>query len=237
MIEIDTRHMKQYESDLKTFAAKAYPFATRSTVDTAAFETRKEAQSNIASDMVLRNRFTQGSVRVQQARSLNVRDQEAVTGSAAEYLATQEFGGTVTGKGAHQPIATSYSAGLGENARPRTKLPRRPNQMQRIQLKRRGRSASSRKQRNVAAVREAAGSGNKYVFMDLGRRQGIFKVTGGKRKPRVKMVWDLSRRAVRVPRNPWLGPATTTVENRIPTIYTQAMAFQLKRRGLFRDYR
>lgn len=232
MIDINTRDIKQYESDLKTFAKKAFPFATKSTLNQAAFETRKQAQNNLRKDFTLRNRFTSGSVRVEQTRTLNVRRQEAITGSIADYLSTQEFGGMVQGGTGSQPIATGYSAGQ-EGARPRTRLPRKPNMMRSIQLKRRGRRAKTRKQRNLVAVRQAAGGASKYVFLDLGRREGIFKVVGGKRKPRIKMVWDLSRRAVRVPRSPWLAPATREAEDQLPTFYASALAFQLQRRGLF----
>ncbi|MCH9838623.1 hypothetical protein K0U83_23370 [bacterium] len=232
MIEVNMRDVKQYESDLKTFAKKAFPFATKATVNKAAFETRKVAQMRVEKDMTLRNKFTKGSIRVEQARTLNVRRQEAIVGSIAEYLATQEFGGVVRGGGKHKPIATAYSAGQGEGVRPRTRLPRKPNSMQAIQLKRRGRGAKSRKQRNLMAVKEAAAGGSKYVYLDLGRRQGIFKVLGGKRSPRVKMLWDLSRTVVRVPRSPWLAPATRAVETQLPQYYAEALAFQLQRRGI-----
>lgn len=233
MIEVDVRDVKQYESDLKTFAKKAFPFATKATVNKAAFETRKRAQANVEDDFVLRNKFTRSSIRVEQARTLNVRRQEAIVGSIADYLATQEFGGVERGRGKHQPIATSYSAGLSEAAQPRTRLPRKPNRMQSIQLKRRGRGANSRKQRNLMAVKEAAAGGNKYVFLDLGRREGIFKVLGGKRSPRVKMVWDLSRRSVRIPRKPWLAPATVATQGHLPQYYADALVFQLRRQGVF----
>lgn len=233
MIEINVRDVRQYESDLKTFARKAYPFATKATINKAAFETRRRGQENIRNDLTLRNRFSVGSVRVEQARTLNVRRQEAIVGSIADYLATQEFGGTVTGGQGNKAIATGYAAGQ-EGARPRTRLPRKPNRMQQIQLKRSKRKATTRKQRNLVAVKQAAEGGSKYVFLDLGRREGIFKVMGGKRKPRIKMVWDLSRKAVRIPRSPWLAPATRDVEQQLPTFYAQALAFQLQRRGLFR---
>lgn len=237
MFNATLHQLKQYESDLKTFAEKAYPFATKATVNRAAFETRRRAQDTIESDFVTRNRFTKGSIRVQQARTLDVRRQEAIVGGIADYLATQEFGGVERGSGKNQPIATSYSAGQGDDARPRTRLPRKPNQMQAIQLKRRAGAAKNRKQRNLMAVKGAAAGGNKFVYLDLGRRQGIFRVVGGKRRPRVKMVWDLSRKVVRIPRKPWLDPATVATEKHLPQYYEEAIVFQLKRRNLFREYR
>lgn len=224
--------VKQYESDLKTFARRAYPFATKATINQAAFETRRRAQADIESDFVLRNKYTTRSVRVEQARTLNVRHQEAIVGSVAKYLATQEFGGVERSGGKHKPIATTYSAGQGRGQQPRTRMPRRPNRLQAIKLKRRGRKTGSRVQRNVVAVKQAAAGSDKYVYLDLGRRQGIFKVTGGKRRPRVNMVWDMSRLSVRVPRHPWLRPATLATQRHIPEYYRAALLYQLRRQGI-----
>jgi hypothetical protein len=228
VLKINDDQIKQYESDLKTFAGRSLPFATKQTINRAAFETRRRAQDNIREGMTTRNKYTVSSVRVQQARGLDIRKQEAITGSIADYLATQEFGGTETGGGRNQPIATSYAAGQGRGAK-RTRLPRKPNKMQAIRLRKKSGAGLSRKAQNAAAVQGAAQGGNKFVFMDLGRRQGIFRVTGGKRKPKIQMVWDLSRRSVRIPRNPWLAPATNETQRHIPQYYSDALRFQLKR--------
>lgn len=233
MIEFNVKDVKQYESDLKTFAGRAYPFATKSTINQAAFEARLAGQENLRNNLTLRNKFTERSVQVEKARTLNVRNQAAIVGGTVDYLETQEFGGTASGKTGNQPIATGYSAGQ-EGDQPRTRLPRKAHKMRSIQLRHKARKAVSRKQRNLIVVRQAAKGGDKFVFLDLGRRQGIFRVLGGVRRTRVKMVWDLSRKTVRIPRNPWLEPATRKVETQIPALYAQALAFQLDRFGLFR---
>lgn len=232
MFEIKDEAVKQLESDLKTFASRSLPFATKATLNKTAFEARKEWQSEIRNRMVNRNKFTQQSIRVEQARSLNIRSQESIVGSIAEYMDTQEFGGTSKGGSTSKPIATSYSAGQGQGVRPRTRAPRKANTMSRIRL-RKTRGVSSRKARNVAAVKVAAETGNRYAYLDLGRRKGIFKVLGSKRKLRVKMVWDLTRRTVRVPRTPTLGPAVRNVAPRVPEFYQEAMEFQARRHKLF----
>ena len=153
-------------------------------------------------------------------------------GSLAAYMETQEFGGMETGGGKYQPIATSYAAGQGRGAK-RTKLPRKPNRLQAIQLRKRTGAGLSRKAANQAAIQQAAGGGNKFVFLDLGRRQGIFKVTGGKRRPKVQMVWDMSRRYVRIPATPTIGPAVRTTQQRMPQFYSEALVQQLKRHRVF----
>lgn len=236
MIKINDAQILNYVDDLKTFKRKAFPFATKATINGAAFKARGFAQENIRNSMIERNRFTVQSVRVEQSRTLDIRRQAATVGSIADYMEDQEFGVTNVSKGKKGvPIATSYSAGQAQNAQPRTRLPRRPNTMQSIQLSKRRKKGSNRKQRNLVAIRQAAESGKKYVFLDLGRTSGIFRVLGGKRKPRIKMVWSMSRRSVVIPKNPWLLPAVLRTEPEIPAIYADALRFQLKRHGLFRD--
>ena len=236
MFKINDDQILRYEDDLKKFRFKAFPFATKSTVNGAAFKAREFAQENIRNQMVQRNRFTVSSVRVEQSKTLNIKRQAAIIGSIVDYMADQEFGVTKTQSGKEGvPIATSYAAGQAQNAQPRTRLPRKPNKMASIQLKKRLKKGSSRKQRNFAAIRGAAQSGSKFVFLDLGRTRGIFRVLGGKRKPRIKMVWSMSKRSVIIPKNPWLAPAVRRTEPEIPRIYSDALRFQLKRHNLFRN--
>ena len=233
MITIDDKEIRKLERDLKTFASRAFPFASKATINGGAFMAQKTARKDIEIKMVTRNRFTVGSVRVEQTRTLNVNRQLAVVGSIAKYMADQEFGGVNVRTGSEGvAIPTGYSAGQ-ENQQPRTKLPRRPNKLANIQLKRRRGKATSRKQRNVAAVKAAATSSNKFVFLDLGKRKGIFKVVGGKRKPKLKMIHDLTRTSTPIPKNPWLKPAVDDTRQKMPAIYIKALRFQLKRQGIF----
>lgn len=229
MFRADMQDVKELEKDLKTFARKALPFATKQTINRGAFKGRELSQENIERRMITRNKWTKGSVRVQMSKTLDIDRQESIVGSLEGYMATQEFGGVERGEHKHQPIATSYSAGQAEGKRPRTRAPRRPNKRSQIRLQRRGGAGMSRRQRNLVAVREAAEGGSKYIYMDLGKRQGIFKVLGGKRKPRVKMVWDLSRKAVTIPRTPWLAPIIPDVGRQLPEFYRDALLFQLRR--------
>ena len=233
MITINDTQIRKYERDLKTFAERAYPFATRQTINSAAFKAQGKAKDNVRNDMVLRNRYTEQSIRVNKAGTLNVARQIATVGSIADYLEMQEFGGTKHSSGSgNVAIATSYSAGQ-EGQRPRTRLPRRPNKMASIQLQKRRKVGSSKRQQNFIAVREAAKSGQKFIYLDLGRRRGVFKVTGGQRKPKIKMVQDLTRSSVVIPKNPWLAPAVRDTEQYMPSIYVEALRFQLQRNRIF----
>lgn len=235
MFKVESRDIKRMEHDLKAFRAKALPFATRNTINQAAFTAMREARQNVGDDMVERNRYTRQSIRVEQARTLAMSRQAATVGSIADYMADQEFGSTEMKTGKEGvAIPTSYSAGQGRDAQPRTRLPRKPNKMANIQLRKRSKKGASRKQQNLIAVKTAAANGHKYVFLDLGRRKGIFRVTGGKRRPKVQMVHDLTRQAVTIPKNPWLFPAVEATRPQIQRLYGESLAFQLKRYNLFR---
>jgi len=235
MIEVDTNQIKELQEDLKVFADRAYPFATKQTINRSAFKAQQISREIVKDEMIQRNKFTVQSIQVDQARTLNVNRQEATVGSTADYMEDQEFGGSKSKSGKQGvSIATSYSAGQGESAQPRTRLSTKPNKLASIRLKRQGTKARSRKQKNFIAIREAAQSGSKYVYLDLGRRQAIFKVIGGKRRPKIKMVHDLTRKTVVIPKNPWLAPAVKQTEKHIPQIYKESLEFQAKRAGLFR---
>lgn len=242
MIEIDDRQIKEFEKDLKTFAHRAYPFATKSTLNSAAFSAQKTARRDVKTKMVTRNRFTEQSIQVDQARTLNVRRQAATVGSIADYMEEQEFGGTNVKTGREGvAIPTGYSAGQ-DKQQPRTRLPRKPNKLTNIKLKQnRQRRPKNRRQAIVFAIQDAINTGNRYIFLDLQRRKGIFKVIGGRKGmkrgtsgAKLKMVYDLTQATTPIPRNPWLHPAIKHTEKLMPGMYFKALKFQLQRHNLFR---
>lgn len=229
MFVINNKGLLAYERKLEKLRARAIPFATRNTLNALAFETRKQSIENLRSNFTLRNKWTERSVMVEKASGLNIRTQQAITGSVQDYLRKQEFGATEQSTGAHGvAIPTSYASGE-EGARPRQRLPRRPNQIQNILLSRKRNQGKNRKQRNLIAVKQAAAGGNKFVFLDLGKRKGIFRVLGGKRAPRIKMVHDLSKPSITLAARPWLSPATDTAVRKMPQFYEAALKAQLSR--------
>ena len=235
MLKINDDDLKQYESDLKTFANRAFPFASKNTLNRSAFEAQKISRNNIDAKMVQRNKFTKQSIQVEQSRTLNVAHQSSSVGSIADYMKDQEFGKVIRKSGKEGvPIATSYAAGQSEGAQPRTRLPRKANTMAAIQLRSRRTRGKTRRQRNLVVIKEAAQSGRKYIFLDLGRSKGIFKVIGGKRKPKIKMIWSMREQSIVIPRNPWLKPVVNRVQKLMPTFYRDSLVFQLKRQGLFK---
>lgn len=233
MIKMDSRELKEMEKQLKTMAERSFPFATKAAVNQMAFKSREFAQQNIRNQMVTRNKWTERSVMVEPTKTLRIAQQASVVGSVEDYMETQEFGGVERSKGkAGVAIPTSTASGEGQSARPRQRMVRRANQMQQIKLARNKLRASSRAERNLLAIKQAASTGRKFVFLDLQKRTGIYKLEGGKRKPRIKLIHDMSNQSIRIPANPWLKPAVDKMTRIAPGLYFSALKFQLKRQGL-----
>lgn len=230
---VNAAQVRQLENKLRTLNKRGVLFAEVEAVNRAAFETMKDARHELGSKMVLRNNWTRRSIQVRKA---TMRTAAAAVGSTQAYMATQELGGREVSSGKHGlPIPTSVASGEGRNAKPRQRLVRRPNKIANITLDRRNvtrrNTAKHRSQRNAHAVRRAATTSKKYVFLELQKTTGIFRVYGGKRKPRVELVQDLTRKAVDVPRNPWLKPVADRHASQMPRYYADALRRQLRRLG------
>lgn len=225
MFDIDTRQLHRLEARLERLNSRGLPYATRQTMNDLAFESRAVARAELPTRMVLRNKHAINSIQVTKATSLNISQQSAHVGSTADYMATQETGGIKTKQGgAAVAIPTTIAAGQGRNAKPRTRLPRAALKMGAIHLKRitASRNAKNRKQRNAIAM----ATSDKYVFLDLGRRKGIFRKDKG---GGVTMLHDLTRASVQIPKNEWLKPATEAAERKLTGFYKRALEFQLRR--------
>jgi len=238
MFKIDIKDVEEYENHLKAFAHKAFPFASKNTLNSAAFKARELWQRDINVKMITRNKFTERSILVDQSRTLTVSRQSATVGSTAPYMDEQEFGGTKVKTGSEGvPIATSFSAGQGEQT-PRTKVVRKPNRLGSIQLRKGGRKGKNKKQNNGFKIWDAIANGKRFVFLDLGRKKGIFKVIGGSRRnvhaARLMMVADMTEQSINIPRNPTLKPVIDRTQILMPDIHTKSLRFQLKRLGLFK---
>lgn len=218
MIEIKADQILDLELELERMGGRAIPYAQNAAINGMAFDARRGGVDNIEASMTLRNSFTKRSVIVDKSRRPGG---VAKTGSTAAYLAVQETGAVLEGGS----IPTPYASGEGENARPRRRLPRKPNKMRNITLRNANRKGKTRAQRNLAAIQ----SGEKYVYLETRRGPAIFRVLGSKRALRIRMVQDLSRRSVVVPRNPWLEPAANAATARGADHFAKALLFQLER--------
>lgn len=224
---VDTSDFKRLHRDLEKFAKRAVPHAMRNALNDTAFEARKLWQAEVRRSFTLRNQWTERSIVVEKARGTNMTSMQSRVGSRATYMGTQEFGGKDTGA-----VPTSVSSGEGRGKPPRKKLVRQANKMAKIALGQRYRRGT-RKQRNAVSFAIAARTGNPFIFLELPKRKGLFVLRGGKRAPRVDMVWNVTKRSHRVPATPTLQPALAKLERQVPRILTRALLDQLKRHRVF----
>lgn len=229
ILVVDTSQIRKLVRDLETFSSKALPYAIRESLNRSALAAKNVWGEEIQRTMVLRNRWTLGSLRVQRVQgTMDPRRMVAVVGSMASYMAVQELGGRKGKHGKHGvAIPTHVASGEGRGSGPRQKVVRGPMKLSTIQVP--TRTGSSRKQRNAVSIRKALSSGKRFVFLQLEHKQGLFRISGGKRNPRLDMVWDVSRPAVMIPRNPTLQTTLQRLGPHLPAIHLGALREQASR--------
>jgi hypothetical protein len=210
--------------DLEKFRAKAIPFAMRRTLNDTAFEARKIWVDEIKRTLVTRNTFTTRSLEVVKASGRSITGMKAVLGAKARYMGEVEAG-NVNPKG---NVPTGIATGEGRGAKPRRRLVRRPNRVGSIALPPKV-AQGTRKQRTAVTIAMAARKGHRTIFLELERRKGFFRLSGGKRRPRIDMLWDTTQKSVRSKPYPTLEPALKRVQKLIPSIQRKALLEELRR--------
>lgn len=232
LLVVDTREIHGLVRQLEVFSSKALPYAIRDSLNRSALAAKNVWADEIRSSMILRNRWTLGSLRVVNATGMDPRRMVAVTGSIARYMGTQEEGGKKTKHGKHGvAIPTKTASGEGRGSGPRQRLVRGPMKLGSIQVQ--NRTGISRKQRNAVSIRRALSNGKRFVYLELATTQGLFRISGGKRNPRLDMVWETRRPAVMIPRNPTLERALVRLDPHLPAIHLGALREQAARHRLF----
>jgi len=237
LLEINDWDIGRLEDDLKRLSKQAFPFATLEALNTAASEAQKEIKAHLGQRMILRNKWTAGSIQVRKARGLKVENQAAEVGSMQEYMKDQETGFTRRSEGKHGvPVPMPYAAGQGD-AKRRTRTVRAAYRLARIQFKRHAGRGVNRAQRNVRSVQEAVKSGKRFIYAEFKQKKGIYKVIGGSKKTKrgwptgakLRLVWSLANKVYNVKKRQWLEPETDKVREQVPDFYRKALVKQLKR--------
>lgn len=224
------------QRQLERIAKRSVPFAARELVNSLAFEGRKIWQQEMASDLVLRNQFTQRRALVERARTLDMRRMEATLGHTEPYMRMLEFGESERAAHEWRPIPTESAAGQarGSLAGGRKRAVRPRSVITKLgAIKSGGSAGRPRKARNARAVREAIKSGRKLALLDFGRRKGIYRVSGSlKRKAKLTKLYDLSRRVTPMPKVPTLERTLAKVRLIAPSIAHRVLTRQLQRAGV-----
>lgn len=233
MFSIKNDQIEKLQGDLEKFKIRALPVATRKTLNDAGFAQKRIIQAEMGNKFILKNAYTLKSVRVERSQTLQIKRQETIVGSVASYMEDQEFGGLKRKSGKHGvAIPTAYGAGQPMSTKPRVKSVRKRNLLGNVKIASRRVRAKSKQQSNLIKIREAKKRGEKFVYLELrggGRRRGIFRVLGSKRKPKIKMVYDLSQTQVDIPSTPLFKPSMNEVKRMLPAFYADALRYQLRR--------
>lgn len=228
MYRLNVKGSREFEASLLVMRRKAWPHATRDAVNESAFVGRKLWVKEVKDSFVNRNPFTVRSLRVEKARGTLIVEQHAVLGSVADYMDEQEDGETKTSRG--KGVAIPTAAAAGQQGRVRTKVIQRRYALKAIQLHQA--VSGSRERKNAAAIAQAVRGGRRVAFLDKGDRRGIVRVMGSKKKPRVRVLYDLSHPSVRRAAEPTLGRTIDRVRSMVPAIYAGALLKQLRRHGI-----
>jgi hypothetical protein len=220
------------QRELETIAKRSVPFAARETVNSLAFEGRAAWQDEMRQALTLRNRFTERRALVDRARTLRMSAMEARLGHTEDYMRLLEHGKPEKASKRFRAIPTEAAAGQakGSLSGGRKKAVRPSAIITRLgSLKVRGASARSRKANNARAVQGAIRTGRRLALLDLGRGKGIYRIMGGKRRPKIVKLYDLSRRRTPVPRTPTLERALARALAKGPALAHAALSKQLTR--------
>lgn len=230
-LSIELRGLDRMQRDLETMAKRAVPYAARETLNRLAFAGRKIWQEEMASSLTLRNQFTQRRVLVERASGSRMQEMQAVLGHTEDYVARLEEGKGERARRSGLPIATEAAAGQAKGSLPSgRKRPVRKSLIIRTlgKLKRQPKSLP-RKARNARAVREAIKNGTRLAYLELERRKGIYKIMGGRKRPQIRKLYDLTRRATPRPRLPTLQRTLDKTLPQGPAIAHAALLNQLQR--------
>jgi len=226
------KELKKFSQSLKQFGKKEFAVINGMALNKTAFEARKEYVKIAERRFTMRNKWTIRSIQYRKVQGF--RNQFSEVGSTMNYMEDQEFGKTIYKTGKHGvSIPTSTASGEARGARPRRKTVVRSRFATRIKLfKSKRRKAKTRVQHVVSTVRAAADAGGrKFIYLPrLGKmRSGIYLITGGKRKPKLNLIYDLSKKSVTVPARPTLKPAVDTIRPRMPQYYQTAFEQRTKK--------
>jgi hypothetical protein len=228
--KIDIRGVDEMQRQLEQLSRRSVPYAARETINTLAFEGRKIWQDEMRQSLILRNQFTERRALIDLARGLRMSTMEATLGHTESYMANLEYGRPERARRSYRAIPTEAAAGQapGSLRGGRKRAVRKASIITALgKLPRPG--GKSRKARNARAVRQAIKSGKKLALLDLGRRKGVYRVMGSKRKPSLRKVYDLSKRVTPVPKIPTLQRTLDKTLVRGPAIAHGALEKQLAR--------
>lgn len=229
MITVVLRGADKALRDLALFRKQAVPYAARNALNDSAFAVRARWQDEIKASFILRNQYTARSIRVEKTFSRDINSMQAKVGSIAEYMGRQELGGIEQARAKHKPIPTLLARGGNP-----TRTVRPSARLGRIKVSPAKALAVGPQKRNLIALVKAKRRGESHVVLERkGGGLGLYVVQGGKRKLKARLLYDLSRRSVRVKPEPTLQRSLKASQGTIQRIHLESVLKELKRAHVF----
>lgn len=228
---IEFRGLDEMQRELEQLAKRGVPYAARETLNGLAFAGRRIWQEQMASSLTLRNKFTQRRALVERATGSRMSEMEAELGHTEDYMRRLEAGIGERARRGGLAIPTEAAAGQAKGSLPAgRKRAVKPSLIIRTlgKVKRQSKGLP-RKVRNARAVRDAIRNGSRLAYLELDRRRGIYRIMGGKRRPQIRKLYDLSRRSVPLPRIPTLQRTLDVALQQGPSLALAAIQKQLDR--------
>jgi len=223
-IKADFKEVKKLEDFLDKFNRTGVKYATRNTLNTLAFDVRKQAQGFIQDNFINRNKWTVNSVQVNMAKGFNIDNMQSEVGSTQGYMELQEVGGRAkpeTGK--RLPIPTQAA----RIANQKNRLVSRANALKNIVLRDKRKLAfiANKRQRAIGIIENAKRNNYKHFYLDLGNVKGIFTLKNDK----LRMIYSLQYLFRKIPATHWLSKSSDKVANNAIDIYNMQLKKQIDR--------
>lgn len=223
-IRADFKEIKKLENFLDKFNRTGIKYATRNTLNTLAFDVRKQAQGFIQDNFINRNKWTVNSIQVNMAKGFNIDNMQSEVGSTQGYMEMQEVGGRAKPKtGKHLPIPTQAA----RIANQKNRLVSRANALKNIILRDKRKLAfiANKRQRAVGIIENAKRNNYKHFYLDLGNTKGIFTLKNNK----LRMVYNLEYINRQIKATKWLSKSSDKVANNALDIYNMQLKKQIDR--------
>jgi len=231
-LRIELKGINELQQALEKASKKAVAYAARETLNTLAFKGREIWQGEMRQALTLRNPFTERRALVERAQGFQIKTMEARLGHTEQYMEQLEHGKSVRANEQFRPIPTEHAAGQakGSLAGGRKRAVRPKNVITKLgNLKAKVGNAKGRKARNARAVQQAIRSGKRLALLHLDKRQGIYRVMGGKKNPTIRKLYDLTKRVTPKPKIPTLQRTLDKVLPLGPAIALEALEKQFAR--------
>lgn len=206
MFKAKTNKLKKLK---KILSPAMYAKIVRATLNDQAFEARRVAQQQILPrTFTLRNKFIVNSVRIKKSPKRKLARLVALMGSINPALRKQEKGATI-----NEPRIPATFSRISKSPEKKVRAAMRVNKLGDLPKPSdmRGNSLHSK---NVALLRRMSRTKDKRAFIIRGHRKirkGIYKLHGGGKNPRLRIIHDLSKKRVRLKRRRWLLPSARPI--------------------------